>query len=206
MGMAVFTDHFIEALGLSRTQLSLAYLCGTVGSALFLTRAGRWYDRLGGRVMVATSSLLLGLMLLFISATDLLAASLGGSKVVSFVIIMLGYFGVRFLGQGILTSASRNVLLLWFFKRRGLVSSIRGVFVSFGFSLAPLLLAWMIAVQAGAWPYGNWPLPALFFPSSLSCFCAIAQPPVGWRWMEAPMWVRQNPVRILSVSPWSRPG
>ena len=53
MGMAVFTDHFIDALGLSRTELSLAYLVGTVGSSLFLTRAGRWYDWLGGRLMVA---------------------------------------------------------------------------------------------------------------------------------------------------------
>ena len=42
MGMAVFTDHLIEALHLSRTQLSMAYLIGTVGSSLFLTRAGRW--------------------------------------------------------------------------------------------------------------------------------------------------------------------
>ena len=48
MGMAVFTDQFIEVLGLSRTQLSLAYLFGTVGSSLFLTRAGRGEDSQGG--------------------------------------------------------------------------------------------------------------------------------------------------------------
>ena len=34
-------------------------------------------------------------------------------------LILMGYFGVRFSGQGVLTSASRNVLLLWFEKRRG---------------------------------------------------------------------------------------
>jgi OFA family oxalate/formate antiporter-like MFS transporter len=147
MGMAVFTDQFIEALGLSRTQLSLAYLIGTVGSALLLTRAGRWYDRLGGRIMVALASLALALMLLFIASTDLLAEMAGDGPVVSFILIMLGYFGVRFFGQGILTSAARNVLLLWFEKRRGLVSSVRGVFVSLGFSLAPLGLAWLIGVS-----------------------------------------------------------
>ena len=147
MGMAVFTDQFIDALGLSRTQLSLAYLFGTVGSSLFLTRAGRWYDRLGGRIMVALASLVLALMLLFIAITDLLAQGLGGGPVISFLLIMVGYFGVRFFGQGVLTSASRNVLLLWFEKRRGLVSSARGVFVSLGFSLAPLGLAWLIAVS-----------------------------------------------------------
>ena len=66
MGMAVFTDPLIEALGLSRTQLSLAYLLGTVGSSLMLTRAGRWYDRLGGRVMTALASVILAMMLMFL--------------------------------------------------------------------------------------------------------------------------------------------
>lgn len=177
MGMAVFTDHFIEVLGLSRTQLAMAYLCGTVGSALFLTRAGRWYDRLGGRIMVALSSALLGLMLLYMSVTDLLAGSLGGSKVVSFVIIMLGYFGVRFLGQGILTSASRNVLLLWFYKRRGLVSSVRGVFVSFGFSLAPLLLAWMIS--AAGWRLALWQLALACVIFSIFAFLFLRDNPAA---------------------------
>jgi OFA family oxalate/formate antiporter-like MFS transporter len=156
MGMAVFTDHLIEALGLSRTQLSMAYLVGTVGSSLFLTRAGRWYDRLGGRLMVTMASLALGLMLLFISATDIFAGALGGGPVASFFFIMLGYFGVRFFGQGVLTSSSGNVLLLWFEKRRALVCSIRGVFVSLGFSLAPLGLAWLIA--ASDWRVALWQL------------------------------------------------
>lgn len=151
MGMAVFTDQLIEVLGLSRTQLSMAYLVGTVGSSLFLTRAGRWYDRLGGRVMVALASAVLALMLLFISGVDLLSHSMGGGTTVSFLCIMLGYFGVRFFGQGVLTNACRNVLLLWFERRRGLVSSVRGVFVSLGFSLSPLLLAALIAATGWRW-------------------------------------------------------
>ena len=145
MGMAVFTDHLIAVLGLSRTQLSLAYLIGTVGSSLFLTRAGRWYDLLGGRLTVTLSSAALAVMILFISFTDTLAINFGGSILVSFLLITTGYFGVRFFGQGVLTSASRNVLLVWFEERRGLVSSVRGVFVTFGFSVAPLVLAWLIA-------------------------------------------------------------
>lgn len=145
MGLAVFTDPLIGVLGLSRTELSLAYLIGTVGSSLMLTRAGRWYDHLGGRVMTAIASIALALMLVFISSTEALMNLFGGGTATAFALIMLGYFGVRFFGQGVLTSASRNVLLLWFEKRRGLVSSARGLFVSLGFSLAPLGLAWLIA-------------------------------------------------------------
>ena len=144
MGLAVFTDSFIEVLGLTRTELSLAYLFGTVGSSLFLARAGRWYDLLGGRTMITVSSIVLSLMILYISFVDELSYSLGGSSSISFILIMIGYFGVRFFGQGVLTSCSRNVLLLWFVKKRGLVGGMRNVFVSLGFSLAPLFLASLI--------------------------------------------------------------
>jgi cyanate permease len=156
MGMAVFTDHFIEVLGLTRTELSIAYLCGTVGSSLFLTTAGRWYDRYGGRFMITISSLALGLMVLFISMTDQLSQLIGGG---AFALILVGYFGVRFFGQGVLTSCSRNVLLHWFVKRRGLVSGIRGVFVSFGFSVAPLLISWLILTLD--WRGALWAMAAI---------------------------------------------
>ena len=151
MGMAVFADTFIEQLGLSRTQLSTAYLFGTVGSALILPQAGRWYDRYGARVMLVGACLLLGLTLVFISGIDqlalLLVAALGIPLAwLTFPLILVGYFGVRFAGQGVLTSASRNVLLVWFERRRGLVSGVRGVFVSLGFSIAPLVLAYLIDV------------------------------------------------------------
>ena len=165
MGMGVFTDQFIDVLGLGRTQLSLAYLFGTVGSSLFLTQAGRWYDRLGGRIMVAVSALMLGVMVTYISGSDHLAGLLGGGTTITFGVILLGYFGVRFFGQGVLTSSSRNVLLVWFVKRRGLVSGVRGVFVSLGFSLAPLLLAWLIATFG--WRGALWVMAlvvGLFFP------------------------------------------
>ncbi len=151
MGMAVFSDTFIEHFGLSRTELSTAYLFGTVGSALCLTRAGRWYDRHGPRIMLVGSAAALALTLVFIVQIDSLGGALGTMldlplAAVTFPLILIGYFGVRFTGQGMLTSASRNVLLVWFKRRRGLVSGVRGVFVSLGFALAPLFLALLIDV------------------------------------------------------------
>ena len=126
MGMSVFTDPFLEAFEMTRTELSLAYLFGTVGSALFLTTAGRWFDRYGGRVMVTFSAFGLGLTVIFISLIDVLAASLK-NNMLTIAMVFAGYLGVRFMGQGVLTSCSRNVLMPWFVRRRGLVSGIRGV-------------------------------------------------------------------------------
>lgn len=152
MGMAVFTDWFIDAFGLSRTQLAVAYFFGTVTSSFFLTYAGQLYDRLGARVMIVMSSAMLGIVLVFVSGIDLAATALAGMfnvavGWVSFPLILIGYFGVRFAGQGVLFSAANNVLLVWFEKRRGLVTGIRGIFVSLGFSIAPLLLAALIGAM-----------------------------------------------------------
>ena len=171
MGMAVFTDPFIEAFELSRTQLSFAYLCGTVGSAFFLTRAGRLYDRVGARLMVVGASIALGVLVAFISVVDWLGGALAALlsvplATITLPMILFGYFGVRFSGQGVLTSASRNVLMLWFERRRGLVSGARGIFVSLGFSIAPLILALMI--DSFGWRGALWVMAA-----ALICVFAV---------------------------------
>ena len=149
MGMAVFADAFIVSFGLSRTELSLAYMLGTIGSALFLTKAGRLYDQLGARIMLTASALGLGCALVFISSIDLVAQQVlqwveVDLSIITFPLILLGYFGVRFSGQGVMTSVSTNMLLLWFKRNRGRVLGFRGVFISLGFSLSPLLLAALI--------------------------------------------------------------
>jgi OFA family oxalate/formate antiporter-like MFS transporter len=183
MGMAVFTDPFMEAFGLSRTQLSFAYLCGTVGSAFFLTRAGRLYDRIGARLMVVGASIALGLLVTFISVIDWLGGALVALlgvplATVTLPMILIGYFGVRFSGQGVLTSASRNVLLLWFERRRGLVSGIRGVFVSLGFSIAPLVLALMI--DGFGWRGALWVMAAaLIFVFALLALVFLRDSPAA---------------------------
>jgi MFS family permease len=185
MGMAVFTDPFIEVTGLSRTELSMAYLIGTVASSLFLTKAGQWYDRYGGRLMITIASFSLAIMVTFISFVDVMTAFLGGG---AFVVMLVGYFGVRFFGQGVLTSCSRNVLVLWFVKRRGLVSGFRSVFVSFGFSIAPLLLAYLIVMFE--WRGALW-------------FMAIVVVAYG---LFAFVFVRDNPESVGLVADGGEPG
>jgi len=149
MGMGVFTESFVDAFGLSRVELSVAYLIGTASSAMLLTRAGRLYDRVGARLMISGAGLALGACVAFLGTIDSFSVLVGGAEnaaSVAIVLISLGYFGVRFTGQGVLTSASRNLLLVWFEKRRGMVGGIRSLFVSLGFSIAPLLLAQLIVL------------------------------------------------------------
>ena len=156
MGMAVFTDPFIEAFGLNRTKLSLAYLFGTVSSSFFLTTAGRWFDQFGGRFMVTASSIALGAMVVFISVTDQLAHLLG-TNFAPFGLDFHWLFWGAVFGQGVLTSCSRNVLMPGLFVVAGLSLGCGGLrFYRF---LAPLLLAWLIAVFG--WREALWVLAAI---------------------------------------------
>lgn len=155
VGVSVFTDFLIDALSLTRRHLSLAYLVGTTTSALLLTRAGRFYDRAGARTMVVVVSLGLGGVLFYLSFSPGISGVLSrllpflSRTAASFIIISIGFFLLRFLGQGSLTLVSRNMVMEWFEKRRGMVNAVLGVAVSFGFSYSPRILDRLI--QAGGW-------------------------------------------------------
>lgn len=145
-GVSPFTEPLLEALRLSRVQLSLAYMFGTIGSSLCLTYAGRAYDRLGARLVAPAAALALGGVLVLLSQCDRLAAGLTSrmglteSTTVGFVILIVLFFGLRFSGQGVLTMASRNMTVKWFDRHRGLVTGLTGMIVSPAFSATPAVL------------------------------------------------------------------
>jgi len=144
MGVSVFTDYLINAIGISRIQLSFAYMVGTVASSFLLTWAGRMYDTYGARIVGIAVSVLLGFILLLFSRVDQIISAFAGtdkstiytSAAIATLVIL--FFMLRFAGQGVLTMVSRNMMMKWFIKRRGLVNGISAVFVSFGFAIAPV--------------------------------------------------------------------
>jgi sugar phosphate permease len=157
VGVSVFTDFLIEELALSRTLLSLAYLVGTISSAFMLAKAGTLYDYFGGRLVATAAAGLLALVLVGLTFSPALADSIGG-VVPAFLVISLGFFLLRFSGQGMLTLASRNAVMEWFDKRRGLANAVMGISISFGFSYAPRVFDDLI--QAAGWQ-GAWRILAL---------------------------------------------
>lgn len=158
MGVSVFTDHLLAATGLSRLEISNAYLLGTLLSGLALPFGGRLVDRLGPRRVVVWSCLGLGSALVYLAACDRLAAALArrvpfGETAAAWAVLALGFTAIRFSGQGMLTLVSRTMVGHWFERRRGLVSALSGPFVSFSFAIAPLVLSLWIAAAGwrGAW-------------------------------------------------------
>lgn len=155
IGVSAFTDPLMEAVKLSRSNLSLAYLIGTVTSSLFLTPAGRMYDRYGARVMAIASAIVLGSVLIFLSYCGRITTCLSLNTTATIAMMAFGFFVLRFSGQGVLTMTCRNMAMKWFDHFRGLVNGLQGPLVAMGFSMAPAWFGGMIDLWGWdlAWRY-----------------------------------------------------
>lgn len=160
IGVSVFTDPVKDALGLSRNQFSNAYMIGTIASSLVIGRAGVWFDRYGARLVAFFAALVLALALFLCSWSVQMSTFVKellnqDTWAVSFTIMTLLFFLLRFAGQGVLTMASRNMIMMWFDKNRGKVNMFSSVALSFGFSSSPLWIDFLIDNSGwqGAWHY-----------------------------------------------------
>tara|TARA_R100000935_G_scaffold58826_1_gene98318 strand:+ start:2922 stop:4235 length:1314 start_codon:yes stop_codon:yes gene_type:complete len=169
IGVSVFTDPVKDALGLSRNEFSNAYMLGTLLSSALVARAGIWFDAYGARYVAFFATLLLGASLLLFSVSVEISETIKRvfnfqSWSVPFLLITLLFFLIRFSGQGVLTMASRNMIMMWFRKNRGKINSISSITVSLGFSSAPILLNRLIDDHGWAM---SWQIMAM----SLFVFC-----------------------------------
>ncbi|AFG37017.1 Major Facilitator Superfamily transporter [Spirochaeta africana DSM 8902] len=179
-GVSAFTDHLIEAVQITRDQLSLAYLLGTLTSAFLLPHAGKLYDRWGSRVTGAASAAGLGISLFgLVSLPQVIsgAGQLGLPPIAAALIsFWLGFFLIRFFGQGMLTLISRNMILKWFDDRRGFAIALLGIGMPLGFSAAPSVLNALIGSVGwqGAWLV----LGAILLGFALVAAATYADPPL----------------------------
>ena len=109
IGVSAFNEPLMEAVHLTRSQLALAYMIGTVASAVFLTPAGNLYDKYGARIMAIASSAVLGAVLVFLSYTGKITDYYQLNALQAIAMTAFGFFVLRFSGQGVLTMTCRNM-------------------------------------------------------------------------------------------------
>lgn len=137
----LFADSYETGLGLSKTQISLAYMAATVCASIPLTLVGKASDHYGPRrVMLAVS---IGLAL---------ACGYMG-LVQGFWMLLVGFFLLRFLGQGALSVLSGHTVALWFEKRLGTAEAIRTTSMSAAVLLLPIPVAGLINAFGWHWAY-----------------------------------------------------
>lgn len=147
IGVSVFVDHLIEDLSLSRSQVSTAYLVGTLVAALGLPMVGQRIDAIGVRKAMTVIGFAFGLALVAMAGVQ------------GFVTLAVGFVAIRLLGQGSLTLASTVVVTLWFERRRGSALGLFSTGTSILMALTPVglslvietwgwRLAWIVAAVA----------------------------------------------------------
>ncbi len=137
IGVSVFVDHFIVDLGISRSQVSAAYLVGTLVAALGLPMVGRKIDRVGVRTAMAAIGFAFGVALV------------GMAGVSGFVALTIGFFAIRFTGQGSLALVSNVAVTHWFDKKRGTALGIFSTAMAIMMALIPVGLN--LVIEAYSW-------------------------------------------------------
>jgi len=154
---SAFIDHFIADLELSRSLVSTLYTVGTLTASFVLPFVGRMFDKYGARIMISVMSLLLGLACIYMGLVR------------GALMLGIGFFMMRQFGQGSLSLVSRNVINLWWVRRRGVAMGISGVAVALIGGLSPYIINSMIPV------YG-WRMTYILMGAMLILFML----PIGW--------------------------
>lgn len=130
--IGLFTEPLVEELGLTKTLVSLAYLIATLSAAVPLTLVGKASDKFGPRVTMGVVASLLAI------ACGLMAV------VFNFWSLVVGFFLLRFLGQGSLSVLAGHTVALWFERRLGLVEAVRHGSMSIAVIVLPVPVAFLI--------------------------------------------------------------
>lgn len=141
LGVSVFVDHLVDDLGITRSTLSSAYMVGTLTGALVMTRVGRFLDRRGPRRGVGLFGIAFGLVL----------AAMAGVN--SLPLLVIGFIGIRALGQGSLTLTASTAVAIGFERRRGTAVGVMSAASAALMALVPLVATGVIAVVGWRWTW-----------------------------------------------------
>ena len=133
--VSIFTDYFIQDLGINRSVVSSLYTIGTLVGSFAQPLVGRQIDRRGPRQVVVFVSLFFGLGCILMGFVN------------NALMLGLGFLAIRMFGQGNLGLVSRNVINQWWVRRRGVMMGLSGVIVSLlGLGAFPSLITWLISL------------------------------------------------------------
>lgn len=131
--VSLFNVSFREKLGLSVAELSLAYTVGTIIAAFPLSWVGKAADKFGIRMVAGV--IVVGYALALIALHE----------AIGIVTLGMGFFCIRFLGQGSLGMLSGHTIAMWFERKLGLAHSVLAVGgFALGSAILPKPVAWMI--------------------------------------------------------------
>jgi MFS family permease len=142
--ISVFIDSYIKEFGWDRSLVSSIYSFATLLAGLLLFLVGRLIDRFGQRKMSLIIGVLFGLACFF------------NSIVVTPVMLFIGFFFLRILGQGSMTLMPNTLIPQWFTSKRGRAFSFMAIGGFVSSALLPPLNAWLITHYSWEFAYRFW--------------------------------------------------
>lgn len=131
-GISSFNSSFRQSLSLSDTQLTGAYMLGTLLAALPMTYIGALFDRYGGKRTLGVVVFVFGL------------ACYATSRVTGVVTLFGCFLLLRMCGQGAMSLIAGNTDAMWFNRRLGTVTGIKRVGSELACGLVPAGTVWLI--------------------------------------------------------------
>jgi MFS family permease len=131
-GVSIFNEPMRLSLGLSHSQLSAAYMLGTLLGAIPITFIGHQMDKRGLR------QAMLAVVTLF-SIACLITATVNG-----WLMLVIAFCFLRMLGPGALAFLSGNTLSFWFERRLGTVEGVRQLGMAAAMIAIPTLNLWLV--------------------------------------------------------------
>ena len=157
--VSAYIDSYVADFGFSRTTISTLYTFATILSGTLIVFMGRAVDRFGHSRMLIISGILLAFACFFNSFT------------VNMTMIFIGFFLIRYFGQGSLTLIPGVLVPQWFDKNRALSLSLVAFGNMLGNLIVPSINTYMISRYGWQVAWRGWgllmilifvPLMALF--------------------------------------------
>lgn len=152
--ISAFIDSYIDEFGYSRTLISTVYSVATIISGSLLVFMGKAVDKYGQRIMLVVAGLMLSIACLF------------NSFIINIPMIFLGFFLLRYFGQGSLTLIPGSLVPQWFEKHRALAISLLTLGTILGNMFAPRINTYFISTYGWntAWRVWSVLLIVIFAP------------------------------------------
>ncbi|NKB68990.1 MAG: MFS transporter [Candidatus Latescibacteria bacterium] len=140
-GVSIFNPYIRAELGLSHSEISGAYMLGTLLASLPMVYVGSLMDRYGPRRVLAGVVTLFGI------------TCLGVSQVDGLVTVFISFLFLRMLAQGSMGMLTSNAVAMWFNRRLGLAIGIVSTGSALSMGLVPTFSHWLIQAVGWRWAY-----------------------------------------------------
>lgn len=142
-GVSIFNPYIRAELGLSHSEISGAYMLGTLLASLPMVYVGSLMDRHGPRRVLIGVVILFGL------------TCVGVSQASGLFTVFVSFLFLRMLAQGSMGMLTSNSVAMWFNRRLGLAVGIVSTGSALAMGMVPTLNHWLIQTLGWRWSYAS---------------------------------------------------